>query len=465
MTTITKVQAPTSDARGGCEKEYATNLTGIGHDVPRVNWLKSTDERDMAPIWENLPQDMVESILAKVPIPDLFRARAISTSMNNVVGDHILHGGESGFMRITGREEVDRVRGLMIIQHSRCRELSFNVDEPIAFNPCTQGWHKLPKISSYLPLRALSTHVIVGGGGLLCIGDLISPGRVPMPNKSLYICNPLTKQWRKLPYPPCRLPYFSGNRGSILTADKATNSYRIVFLLRRAVNKTCSLVYSSKTESWRLTEHCNQLDNIRIISIVADDDENHGSSSSATRGPLRILVENCLTGRLGILGYDVEKASWTQQVAYIDAVEPQLRLYPSMCHLRSVGTLLLTRVMMCTYLVLPWSCSGKKGKPCTWSVVILKLVLQDEASKTSIKTEKVTEMMNIEATTDDDRRLLRPWFSWKANGRHFISMIHRHKGFMLTYDILSGVWSSCRIGCLDQIVAEAIPYQACWAQV
>lgn len=61
---------------------------------------------------------MVKYILAKLPIPDLFRARAITTSMNNVVGDHILHGGESRFVRIKGREEVDRVRGLMILQHS-----------------------------------------------------------------------------------------------------------------------------------------------------------------------------------------------------------------------------------------------------------------------------------------------------------------------------------------------------------
>lgn len=236
-------------------------------------------------------------------------------------------------------------------------------------------------------------------------------------------------------------------------------------LLRRALNKTCSFVYVSETESWRCTEHFNQLDNIRTINIVADDDEIHGSSTSATCSLSRILVEICLTGRLGIQGYNVEKAAWTQQVAYIDAVNPQLRLYPyMMCHLRSVGTLLLTHAMMWTYLVLPWSCSGKKGKPCTWNLVILKLLLQEEASQTSIETEKLTEM-NTEATTDDDRRLRCPSFSWIAKGRHFISLVHTQKGFMLAYDILSGVWNSCRIGCLDQIVAEAIPYQACWGQV
>lgn len=205
------------------------------------------------------------------------------------------------------------------------------------------------------------THVIVGGGGL-CIGDMIFPGQVPMPNKSLYICNPLTKQLRKLPYPPWRLPYLSGNRGSIFMVEKATNSYRIVCLLRRALNKTCSFVYFSETESWRCTEYFNQLDNIRTINIVADDDENHGSSTSATCSLSRILVEICLTGWLGIQGYNVEKAVWTQQVAYIDAVNPQLRLYPyMMCHLRSVGTLLLTHAMMWTCLVLPLVLQWQEG--------------------------------------------------------------------------------------------------------
>ena len=375
-----------------------------------------------------------------------FRAEAISRTMDDAVGDMLQSDLRS--MRIGRRKnivDVD-VPGLMIFRHDLHQQY-YNLDRPHVFDLRKQGWHKLPRLSSYLPVHTMSTCVITGGGGLLCLLDVC----LPVVNRSLYICNPLTKRWRKLPSPPqLHLSFSVARRQTTVVVDKATKSYKIVLFVRSGeLGKMFSLVYFSESNGWRLRE----LDDpsMDIVSIMAANNEDGDSNT----GLLLILFGNCSTGRIGMGNFDVERSAWTH-VAYIDTsnIEYHLDSY-MMWYLRFMGTIVTCAGTL--YLVVPWSI--KKIFPCTWTIAILKI-----QELTTTKAEKLTEV-DVEFVSNGDGKLLPfSWFTWESNGRHFIGMVEQ-RGFMLKYDVLSGVWSSCRIGRHDRIFVEAIPYEACEAEV
>lgn len=363
--------------------------------------------------------------------------------MDDVVGDMLQSDSRS--MRTRRRKntvDVD-VPGLMIFRHDLHQQY-YNLDRPHVFDLCKQGWHKLPRLSSYLPVHTMSTCVITGGGGLLCLLDTC----LPVVNRSLYICNPLTKRWRKLPSPPQLHPSYSvARRQTAVVVDKAAKSYEIVLFVRSSeLGKTCSLVYFSASNSWRLQE----LDDpdMDIVSVMATNNKDGDSNTRL----LLILFGNCSTGRIGMGNFDVERSAWTH-VAYIDTsiIGYHLDSY-MMWYLRFTGTMVTCAGTF--YLVVPWSI--KRVFPCTWTIAILKI--QEELTTT--KAERLTEV-DVEFVSTGDGNKLLPFssFAWESNGRHFIGMVDQ-RGFMLKYDVLSGVWSSCRIGRHDQIFVEASPYEA-----
>lgn len=390
-------------------------------------------------------KDVIKDIIEKLlPIPDLFRAEAITRTMVDAVGDALKSIPRS--VRIH-RSLID-VPGLMIFRHDLHQEY-YNLERPLVFDLCKKGWHKLPKFSSYLPVRTMSTYVITGGGGLLCLlGTCLH-----VDNRSLYMCNPLTKRWRKLPPPPQLHPSFSvARRQSTVVVDKATNFYKIVFFLRSGeLEKTCLLVYSSEFNIWRLQELDNP--NMNIVSIMAANDEDGHSNTTSL---LLVLFGNCSMGRIGMGNFDVDTCAWTN-VAYIDApsIGYELDSY-MMWYVRFMGTIVTCAGTL--YLVLPLSIA--KVFPCTWTVVILKI----QRESMTIKAEKLTKV-DVELVSNEDGKLL-PFscFAWEANGGHFIGMVDQ-RGFMLKYDVLSGVWSRRRIGRHDHIFVEANPYEVCQAEV
>jgi hypothetical protein len=232
-----------------------------------------------------------------------------------------------------------------------------------------------------------------------------------------------------------------------VVVDEATKSYEIVLFVRSSeLGKTCSLVYFSASNSWRLQE----LDDpdMDIVSIMATNNKDGDSNTRL----LLILFGNCSTGRIGMGNFDVERSAWTH-VAYIDtsSIGYHLDSY-MMWYLRFTGAMVTCAGTL--YLVVPWSI--KRVFPCTWTIAILKI--QEELTTT--KAERLTEV-DVEFVSTGDGNKLLPFasFAWESNGRHFIGMVDQ-RGFMLKYDVLSGVWSSCRIGRHDQIFVEANPYEA-----
>jgi len=390
-------------------------------NTPRVNRSRPTGNVDVQmqqSVWEGLPQDMVEVVVAKLPIPDLFRARVLCNSLNDMVSNTTLMRARRDAKCNEGGGVEKEIGVPLLFQYD---ETGTVIDQPLVFSPRNGGWHKLPRLSSYNPLDPkLTTVVVCGGGGLICLGDLIEGSQI---YRSLHVCNPLTKASKKLPDRPFGFEYLNQWNFSIVLVNKATGSYKVVFLVEsnpggNPSNRSSSLVYCSKSGRWVGGVH-HGVDDIRTVGIAVDD--THPSTL------LHVLVCGTRSWRDGIMSFNAEDLTWTTCVYIHDGGLPATMVVSNK-HV----------ILVCSgkfYVVIPWI--QEVGDLFTCTFVVLK-----------VEGATFKKLAEIHVDDDDDPYLYwnDPWFMGKENDREFISLLHLKGNEMIKWDVLSGIRSSFPIG-------------------
>lgn len=167
--------------------------------------LIGTMEQD---IWKELPEDLHEPVIARLPIATFFRFRVVCRKWNSLLTSSsfsrhfsevhrtnpwfyaIVHGGVYGFDTVNG--------GAM-------------------YDPSLKKWHHL----SIPSLRSKIFLTVASAGGLVCLLDIN--------NRHFYICNPLIKTIKELPLRSAR----SRSRvavGMVLTENATNGSYKVIWL-------------------------------------------------------------------------------------------------------------------------------------------------------------------------------------------------------------------------------------------
>ncbi|CAI0627334.1 unnamed protein product [Linum tenue] len=134
----------------------------------------STTEAMEAEIWKDFPEDLLQPVIARLPVPAFFQFRSVCKNWNS-----LLHS-ESFSQHSAQAPQPDP--WFYTITHE-------NANSGAMYDPSSKKWYHHPTISS-LPDKAIVLPV-ASAGGLVCFLDI--------GHRNFYVCNPLTGSVRELP--------------------------------------------------------------------------------------------------------------------------------------------------------------------------------------------------------------------------------------------------------------------------
>ncbi|XP_020687850.1 F-box only protein 6 isoform X2 [Dendrobium catenatum] len=224
-------------------------------------------------IWKELPEDLHEAVIARLPIATLFRFRIVCQKWNSLLTSN-------SFSRHFSEVQLMNPWFYTIVHDG----FGFDKVGGAIYDPSLKKWHHL-SIPGVYPKMFLS---VASAGGLVCLLDLNT--------RHFYICNPLIKAFKELP--PSSARFCSRVVVGMVLTDNATNrSYKVVWL---GCNGDYE-IYDSVQNSW----------------------SRRGSLPQSVKLPLSINFKAqtvCIGSTIyfiranpdGILRYDVSTGIWKQ---------------------------------------------------------------------------------------------------------------------------------------------------------
>lgn len=264
--------------------EEATSLTSL--NTPGTQYVntgervwKSANEVECgeemsSQLWGSLPEELLDRVLAWLPLHSLFRARTVCKRWTSIVFNE-------DFIEL--RAELSNV-GLL-------RQGSYYLMFPCygenldygAYYPAFGRWQSLPSLS-FLPKHVKT--IRQGAGGLLLLLD----------NHRLvfHVCNPLTGKWREIPRVAHTAKEFQTASAMVVADD--TKSYKII-----AAGSRRTQVYNSVTNLWTVTSgYPSHLHALKFRKAVCD-------------GVIYNVAEHGRQGYLfGLVAYNVQTNVWSE---------------------------------------------------------------------------------------------------------------------------------------------------------
>ncbi|KAK1318939.1 F-box only protein 6 [Acorus calamus] len=135
-----------------------------------ISSIESSTEAMEPHIWKELPEDIFEAVIARLPVTTVFRFRLVCRKWNSLLTSgsfRLAHRAHPWFYSVTHENENS---GLM-------------------YDPSLKKWHHHSSIPS-LPSKTIVLPV-ASTGGLICFLDV--------GHRNFYVCNPLTQSFKELP--------------------------------------------------------------------------------------------------------------------------------------------------------------------------------------------------------------------------------------------------------------------------
>ncbi|KZV57663.1 hypothetical protein F511_03123 [Dorcoceras hygrometricum] len=196
------------------EEENSWVSHGIyNYSIPSLEFdsfsdLHEQNDKGLAAVYLDLivPDDLLERILAYLPIASIFRAGSVCKRWRDIVTSKRFIGNYS--------RAVSPKPWYFMFTSS---------DEPVgnAYDPVLRKWHNID-----LPCIDTSNWFIASSCGLVCFMDNDR-------TRELYVCNPITFCWRAVVEPPG--PRFSDYRALAISVDRASHYYKILIVKSRQV--------------------------------------------------------------------------------------------------------------------------------------------------------------------------------------------------------------------------------------
>ena len=250
--------------------------------------ISSSSEETQETNWDSLPEDVQHNIWAGLPLRQVFQFQSISKSFLNIMK-------RPGFLQ--SRLRRSRTEG-------KFSPMVFFIDPRsgwhwLGFDLNVNEWKRLPSLSFLATPDAnlFKEFLVAGSGGLLCVNVSKQPGV-----EQIIICNPLTRDMRKLP--PMNFPRQPVLINLIL--DKDTNNYKVIVAGSATIGSEelsrKTEVYDSITGKWK---------------VAGDVPGPEYALNEFQTGALSEGVVYCVgfisTGERithGLLAYDVETQMW-----------------------------------------------------------------------------------------------------------------------------------------------------------
>lgn len=176
-------------------------------------------------LWSKLPEELLELIIARLPVAQIDGLRALSKSWRFNMSPH------SNFKRLCA-EARPKLFALMRADPQRAK-IRFKL-----FDSRLYMWHNC----EYSLAREYRRSLSVSDGGLVCF--------VPCVNGlPILVCNPLTNDWREL---PMQAHVRNKPRMIQLIVDKQLGSYKLIIVGSGREEQLAAEVYDSGSRKWSL---------------------------------------------------------------------------------------------------------------------------------------------------------------------------------------------------------------------
>ncbi|KAG6553842.1 hypothetical protein Mapa_004759 [Marchantia paleacea] len=234
----------------------------------------STSQKEaMSPsMWSTLPDHLLDSILARLPIQSFFRFRLVCKNWNT-------HMFSRSFLEAYA-DTPSQGPWFFFFTHDERNHVS-------TYDSSLNKWHRIPLSPPHSNTNSFSA----ADGGLVCYFSYENG------SKSVVVCNPLTKSCRRLP-PLLKVP--SKVTMLAMVVDRVTKSYKVVvaggskYEHGVRMNNTAE-VYDSQTQCWTTTGNIPATHTLKGKPVYSN-----GTLYARSHGQRNIL-----------LAYDMDQGMWS----------------------------------------------------------------------------------------------------------------------------------------------------------
>ncbi|KAJ7571597.1 hypothetical protein O6H91_01G168100 [Diphasiastrum complanatum] len=234
-------------------------------------------------LWRRLPEDCLDRIIARLPLPSIFRLRSVSKRWNSFIFSEAFLALQS--------EVTCRCPCFLLCTQGRVACIySFSLDR----------WHFVPLPKVRLTITTPPVSVVCAAGSFLLYGNQVSECSV------LFVCNPFTRQMRELPaMSRVRLIH-----KATLIPDPIDRSYKIMVAGEDFLHLTSPHVYKLFTEVYDSASDCWKMAQDPLPDAKFGSDPGvwfGGSFFSITELPY------------GVVAFDLRSSSWRELKAAMPA--------------------------------------------------------------------------------------------------------------------------------------------------
>lgn len=240
-----------------------------------LDWVELTGTTDPVEkmedqIWKELPEDLFEAVIARLPVASFFRFRSVCRKWDSLPTSHSFS------------QQCAQVPQAQPWFYTVSHE---NVDAAAMYDPALQKWYRptvpaLPTNLNVLPLAS--------AGGLVCFLDI--------GQRSFYVCNPLTKFFKELPRRSIKV-WSRVAVGMALNEKISSGGYKILWVGCDGEYE----VYDSRSNSW--TRPISMPSSIKLPLSL-----NFNSQAVCVDG----LIYFMRSDPEGILSYNMKTGIWKQ---------------------------------------------------------------------------------------------------------------------------------------------------------
>ncbi|CAN6464693.1 unnamed protein product [Victoria cruziana] len=170
-------------------------------------------------IWKEFPEDLLEVVIARLPVSTFFRFRSVCRKWNSLLSSNSFS------------QQCAQVQQPCPWFYTITHE---NTNSGAMYNPSLKKWHHPPMPA--FPAKGIVLPV-TSAGGLVCFLDI--------GHRNFFVCNPLTRAFKALPSRSVR-DWSRLAVGMTLTAGSTESGYEIVWLETSGDYE----VYDSVSNSW-----------------------------------------------------------------------------------------------------------------------------------------------------------------------------------------------------------------------
>ncbi|KAJ7516560.1 hypothetical protein O6H91_22G062900 [Diphasiastrum complanatum] len=183
-------------------------------------------------LWKSMPEDCIDKILVRLPLPSAFRLRSVCKRWKSFIFSEAYFSLQS-----------------QLSSHRHCFLLCTQGHLACVYNFILEKWHYLPLPRIVLPITIPPLSLASASQSLFCFANQVAECSV------LFICNPFTKSLKSLPA-MSRIRFI---HKVTVTVDPSDKSYKIMVagedgnqFSNPHVYKLLTEIYDSTTASWTM---------------------------------------------------------------------------------------------------------------------------------------------------------------------------------------------------------------------